>query len=56
MIKVSDSVLINRSPEDISGFVADFENAPKWQGGVVEATTSMRVSSGKAAASRSVSA
>jgi hypothetical protein len=38
MIKVSDPILINRNPEDISGFVADFENAPKWQGGVVEAT------------------
>jgi hypothetical protein len=38
MIKVSGSVLINRPPEDVSEFVSDFENAPQWQGGVVEAT------------------
>jgi hypothetical protein len=38
MIKFSGTILINCTPERVSDFVSDFENAPKWQGGVVHAT------------------
>jgi hypothetical protein len=36
MINFSGSILINRTPQEVSDFVADLENAPKWQGGVVQ--------------------
>ena len=36
MIKVEDSVVIERPVEDVFAYVADQTNAPHWQAGLVE--------------------
>lgn len=36
MIRVTKSVLIHRSAEDVFEFVSNQENAPRWQNGLVE--------------------
>ena len=43
MIQFSDEILINRPVEQVFTFVADLENTPKWQTGVVN---SKKVSEG----------
>lgn len=37
MIKVTTSILINRPYQDIFAYITNFENNPKWQGGMIEA-------------------
>ena len=43
MIRIADGILINRPIEQVFTFVADLENTPKWQVGVVQ---SRKVSEG----------
>jgi uncharacterized membrane protein len=38
MIKVNVSVIINKPHQEIFAYIANFENNPKWQGGMLEAT------------------
>ncbi|MGM0876328.1 MAG: SRPBCC family protein [Bacillota bacterium] len=38
MIKVNVSVNINKPHQEIFAYIANFENNPKWQGGMLEAT------------------
>jgi uncharacterized membrane protein len=37
MIKITTSTIINRPHQDIFAYITNFENNPKWQGGMVEA-------------------
>jgi uncharacterized protein YndB with AHSA1/START domain len=37
MIKVETSVVISRSPEAVFAYISNFENNPRWQGGMREA-------------------
>lgn len=37
MIRVETSVHVNRPAEEVFGFIANFENNPRWQSGQVEA-------------------
>lgn len=38
MIKVNVSININKPYQEIFAYIANFENNPKWQGGMLEAT------------------
>ena len=35
MIEIEANTIVRKSPEEVMSFVSDFENAPKWQTGVV---------------------
>lgn len=37
MIRVETSVVINRPPEEVFAYISNFENNPRWQGGMKEA-------------------
>jgi uncharacterized membrane protein len=37
MIKVQTSVVISRSPKAVFAYISNFENNPRWQGGIKEA-------------------
>jgi uncharacterized membrane protein len=43
MLQVNSNILINRPLQQVFDFISDFENAPKWQTGVV---TSHKVTAG----------
>ncbi len=54
MLKVEVSVVINRSVEEIFEFLANPENDPKWQSGVLEAEQTSKGPSGVGATNREV--
>ncbi|MDQ0484821.1 SRPBCC family protein [Guptibacillus hwajinpoensis] len=37
MISIKSSIVIQRSPEEVFHYIANFENNPTWQGGMVDA-------------------
>lgn len=37
MIRVQSSININRKPEEVFAYIANFENNPAWQAGMIEA-------------------
>ena len=37
MLKIESTVSINRPPQEVLAYIANFENNPKWQGGMREA-------------------
>jgi ribosome-associated toxin RatA of RatAB toxin-antitoxin module len=37
MLRIDESIMINRAPEDVFAYVENLENDPIWQSGVVEA-------------------